>query len=66
MNETDVLVFSFIGMKPQEIAVRGKKSLQIEMEPTTEALEEIVVIGYGSGKKSVRSSAVLQRLVMIN
>ena len=51
VNETDVLVFSFIGMKPQEIAVRGKKSLQIEMEPTTEALEEIVVIGYGSGKK---------------
>lgn len=47
----DILVFSFIGMKKQEVAVDGRSRIDIQMEVETETLEELVVIGYGSVKK---------------
>ena len=51
VNDGDVLVFSFIGMKPFEVAIKGQSNLNIELESASEALDEVVVIGYGSGKK---------------
>ena len=51
VNNNDVLVFSFIGMKPQEIAVAGKTNFTVEMEPDAEMLDEVVVEGmYGTQK----------------
>ena len=51
VNDGDVLVFSFIGMKSQEIAVAGKTNLTVEMEPDAEMLDEVVVEGmYGTQK----------------
>ncbi|OFX33778.1 MAG: SusC/RagA family protein [Bacteroidetes bacterium GWF2_42_66] len=46
------LVFSFVGMKVQEIAVSGKSSINIKMEEETVGIEEVVAIGYGTMKKS--------------
>ncbi|MDE5638358.1 MAG: carboxypeptidase-like regulatory domain-containing protein, partial [Odoribacter sp.] len=48
VNDGDVLVFSFIGMKPQEIAVNGKTSIQVEMESASETLDEVMVVAYGT------------------
>lgn len=53
-----VLVFSYIGMQAQEINVAGKKSFNIIMKEDAETLEEVVVIGYGTVKKSNLSGAV--------
>lgn len=46
-----ILVFSFIGMKTQEISVKGKTILNVEMAEDAVGLEELVVVGYGSQKK---------------
>ncbi|QGY47965.1 SusC/RagA family TonB-linked outer membrane protein [Maribellus comscasis] len=46
-----ILVFSFIGMKPQEISVAGKASIDVIMEESAIGIEEVVAIGYGTIKK---------------
>lgn len=52
LDSTNVLVFSFVGMEPQEVKYQGQDSLVVKMKETTEALEEVVVTGYQrSGKK---------------
>lgn len=53
----DVLVFSYIGMVSQEIAFKGQP-LKIIMKDDSEALDEVVVIGYQSVKKSDLTGAV--------
>ena len=58
VNENDVLIFTFVGMKDQEIAVAGKNVVNVEMVPATEALDEVVVMGYGAQKKGTVTGAV--------
>ena len=48
-SSAKTLVISFIGMKSQELPI--KQTMNIVLKPDTEALEEVVVLGYGSGKK---------------
>jgi TonB-linked SusC/RagA family outer membrane protein len=50
--ENAILQFSFIGMKTQEVAVGGKLSINIKLEEETIGVDEVVVVGYGSQKKS--------------
>lgn len=47
-----VLVISYIGYNPREVAVRNQKNLNIVLSDNMKALDEIVVIGYGTQKKS--------------
>ena len=42
------LVFSFVGMKTQEIAVAGKTTINIVMEEDAIGIEEVVAVGYGT------------------
>lgn len=44
------MVISFIGMATQEVAI--KPNLNITLKPDTETLEEVVVVAYGTAKKS--------------
>ena len=46
------LVVSYIGFKSQEIVVKGNTPLNIILEEDSEALDEVVVVGYGVQKKS--------------
>ncbi|MDD2963651.1 MAG: TonB-dependent receptor [Bacteroidales bacterium] len=46
-----VLIFSFIGMKSQEVALAGRTTLNVRLEPLATQLDEVVVVGYGSTKK---------------
>jgi len=41
------LVLSYVGMKRQEIDITGKTSVFAIMEPDTQMMDEIVVVGYG-------------------
>lgn len=54
----DKLVFSFIGYKIQEVTVGNQTSISLTLEEDIETLNEIVVIGYGTAKKSDISSAI--------
>ncbi len=54
----DVLVFSYIGMKTQSLTVGTSSSINVTMEEDAASLDEVVVIGYGSQKKSDLTGAV--------
>ncbi|WAC15431.1 TonB-dependent receptor [Dyadobacter pollutisoli] len=55
---TNILVFSFVGYVPKEITVGNQTSLNIELAVDTKALEEVVVVGYGTQRKRDITSAV--------
>ncbi len=52
------LVFSYVGMVTQEAAVKGQGVINIVMSEDSQALEEVVVIGYGSVKKKDLTGSV--------
>lgn len=52
------LVFSFVGMKTQEVAIDGRSVINVTMEEDIIGLEEVVAIGYGSIKKSDLTGSV--------
>jgi len=53
-----VFVFSFIGMKTQEIPVTGRTVINVQLENENTGIDEVVVVGYGSQKKVNLSGAV--------
>ncbi len=57
-GNAQTLLFSFVGMKTQEIAVSNQAVYNITMEDETIGLEEVVAIGYGSQKKKDITGAV--------
>lgn len=57
-NESSVLVFSFVGFISQEVPVGNKTTLEVSLESDSKALSEVVVIGYGTVKKSDLTGAV--------
>ena len=67
------LVFSFIGMITKEVAVEGRSVINVTLHPDLVGLEEVVVVGYGTQRKSDLTGAVttvkseeLQQLSTIN
>lgn len=57
-DDNATLVFSFVGYINQEIVVGTRTRLDVTLKPDTKALEEIVVIGYGTARKSDLTGAV--------
>lgn len=54
------LLFSFVGMKPQEITIAGQTEVNVIMEEETIGIEEVVAIGYGTVKKKDLTGSVGQ------
>lgn len=57
-DENAVLLFSYTGMNDQEIRVGGQRMLNVVLAPNVTIMEEIVVVGYGSQKRSNISGSV--------
>jgi TonB-dependent starch-binding outer membrane protein SusC len=57
-NDDAVLIVSFVGYTTQEIVVGNSLNLNIQLEPDTKNLDEVVVIGYGTQKKGDVTSSV--------
>jgi hypothetical protein len=55
-----VLVFSFVGYKAQEAVVGSQSSLSVVMVPENKSLEEVIVVGYGSVRKSDLTGSVFK------
>lgn len=53
-----ILEISYLGYAQQEIPVNAQAELNISLEPEASALEEVVVIGYGTQKKSDLTGAI--------
>ncbi len=58
LSTEDVLQFSYIGFVPQEISVDGENFLQVILQEDSEALDEVVVIGYGTQQRRDITGAV--------
>lgn len=56
--DQDTLVFTFIGMATQEVKIDGKFVIDMIMSSTSENLEQVIVVGYGSQKKNDLTGAV--------
>jgi TonB-linked SusC/RagA family outer membrane protein len=54
----DILVFSFIGYIPEEIAITNQTSLDVALSPDIQSLDEVVVVGYGTQKRTEVTGAV--------
>lgn len=52
------LIFSFVGMKNQEVSVNGRQKIDIIMKEETIGLDEVVAVGYGVQKKVNLTGAV--------
>ena len=55
---SDILIYSFIGMVAQEVVVGSKTRIDVVLEPERVGLDEVVVIGYGTVKKSDLTGSV--------
>jgi TonB-linked SusC/RagA family outer membrane protein len=52
------LVFSFVGYTKVEQAVKGRITIDVKLSPESQSLQEVVVVGYGTQKKSVVTGAI--------
>lgn len=57
-SPTDTLVFSFIGYVTQEVMVGNKTTLEVVLKTDVKELDEVIVIGYGTEKKSHLTGAI--------
>lgn len=53
-----ILIFSYIGYQTQEVATAGKTELNVTLTTDTNTLNEVVIVGYTSEKKSAITGAV--------
>lgn len=59
-RDGEVLVFSYIGYKNQEITVTNQTVLNVSLAEDSEVLDEVVVVGYGVQKKKLVTGATVQ------
>ncbi|MFC5411778.1 SusC/RagA family TonB-linked outer membrane protein [Larkinella bovis] len=52
------LVFSFVGYVPQEVTIDSRTTLEVSLKVDDRALQEVVVVGYGTQKKINLTGAV--------
>ncbi|MCU4157707.1 TonB-dependent receptor [Carboxylicivirga sp. A043] len=60
VKEGDVIVFSFIGFKPQEVLISNQTNLNIAMLEDVSEFDEVVVVGYGVQQKKLVTGATVQ------
>tara|TARA_R110000868_G_scaffold121097_2_gene321340 strand:- start:7587 stop:10592 length:3006 start_codon:yes stop_codon:yes gene_type:complete len=58
VNPKAILVFSYIGYNKKEVAVNGMSTVNISLDQDAQILDEVILVGYSSAKKSSLSSAV--------
>ncbi len=57
-SANDVLVFSFIGYETQKISTFGKSTIVVQLKNDVKKLDEVVVVGYGTQKKTTVTGSV--------
>jgi TonB-linked SusC/RagA family outer membrane protein len=57
-DENSILSFSYIGYVPAEVSVNGRTKIDVSMKEDLQNLDEVVVVGYGTVKKSDLTGSV--------
>ncbi|ANW96812.1 SusC/RagA family TonB-linked outer membrane protein [Wenyingzhuangia fucanilytica] len=58
VKKGDVIVLSYLGFKTQEIVVSDQKKISTKLQEDSSELDEVVIVGYGSQKKSHLTGAI--------
>ncbi|MEQ8416462.1 MAG: TonB-dependent receptor [Imperialibacter sp.] len=59
-NDATSLIVSFVGYQSQEVSIAGRSTIDVTLQADIQALQEIVVIGYGAVKKADITGSVAQ------
>ena len=59
MDANGTLNISFVGYKPETVKVNGKTSFNVTLGEDNELLDEVVVVGYGTQRKSDVTGAIV-------
>lgn len=57
-DNVKILVFTYVGMEPQELAITANNTVNVQLISTDKALGEVVVVGYGTLRKKTLVSAI--------
>ena len=57
-DSNGTLVFSFVGYGTVQEAIKGRTTINAKLSPESQSLQEVVVVGYGTQKKSVNTGAI--------
>lgn len=57
-NNKAVLVFSYLGFQTQEVSIAGKSKVNVSLAEQSNSLNEVVVVGYGTARKSDVTGAI--------
>ena len=58
VKQGDKLTFSYIGYQTKTLTFKGQNNVTVRLEPDNKLLDEVVVVGYGSMKRSDLTGAV--------
>ena len=58
-NPKATLVFSFMGMRTEEVPVKGRKQIDVTLYEDSKMLDEVVVVGYGTVKRKDLTGSVV-------
>jgi len=58
LPENAVLQITYVGMKPKEANTAGRSTINVVLDTDVELLDEVVVVGYGTQRKSTLTGAV--------
>lgn len=58
VGDNATLVFSFVGYMTQEVVVQGQSTIAVRLSPDVTALEEVIVVGYGTQRKQDMTGTV--------
>ena len=57
-DDTAVLVFSYVGFETMEVPLKGRNEIEVELQADMAQLDDLVVVGYGTQRKSEISGSV--------
>lgn len=57
-KESSILIFSFLGMRTQEVELSGRNVVNVILTDNVESLKEVVVVGYGTQTRDVVTTSV--------
>ncbi len=55
---SNVLVFSYIGFITKEVSIDGRSTVDVQLIPSPESIQEVIVVGYGTQRKSDLTGAI--------
>ncbi len=58
VNNGEIIIFSYVGFVPQEVAYSGQATIDIVLEEDAAELEQVVLIGYGAARKKDLTGSV--------